>query len=119
MTQQGAAEHLGVTVATILNWELGRVEPRIQYIPALIRFLGYDPAPPLSTTLPQQLAAKRRTLGWTQKEAAQNLGGAIPARGPTGKTAARSWRSLAGANAAAPTPEIRHGNRFSCGPQSL
>lgn len=74
MTQGDAARCLNVTAATLLNWELGKTEPRIQYIPAVVRFLGYDPEPPLCTKLPEQLVAKRRTLGWTQKEAALNLG---------------------------------------------
>jgi transcriptional regulator with XRE-family HTH domain len=42
-------------------------------MPAVIRFLGYNPlqAP---TTIAERLKAKRRELGWTQKTAARKLG---------------------------------------------
>ena len=41
-------------------------------MPAIVIFLGYNPAP-TPTTSPEQLAALRRRLGWTIKEAAQRL----------------------------------------------
>jgi len=42
-------------------------------MPAIIRFLGYDPMPPASS-LPERLAAARRELGVTQRETAERMG---------------------------------------------
>ncbi|MGK2957233.1 MAG: helix-turn-helix domain-containing protein [Acidimicrobiales bacterium] len=74
ITQKQAATLLGVTGHTVLHWENGPVKPANQYIPALIQFLGYDPEPALCTTLSEQLAARRRELGWSRKMAARKLG---------------------------------------------
>jgi len=74
MTQRDVAKCLDVTNVTVLNWELGLTVPRAHHVPPLIRFLGYDPAPPLCATLSEQLAEKRRMFGWTKKDAAQNFG---------------------------------------------
>lgn len=73
LSQEAAAKLLGVSAATVLNWEKGKTEPPIAPMPAIFRFLGYDPFPkPMS--LPERLLAKRRQMGWSLNEAAQNLG---------------------------------------------
>ena len=36
---------LGVSPETLTNWEMGRREPQPESIPAIIRFLSYDPFP--------------------------------------------------------------------------
>ena len=74
ITQEEAGKRIGTTKFTVINWESGLRRPVIKYIPALIRFLGYDPEPPVCTTLSEQLAAKRRSLGWSQKVASRKLG---------------------------------------------
>ena len=74
LTQKQAGERLGVTSFTIINWENGLRKPAIEHVPAICRFLGYDPEPPTPKTLPERLAAKRRELGWTQRVAAKKLG---------------------------------------------
>ena len=74
LTQKEAGQRLGVTQFTVINWEYGLGNPAIQHVPAICRFLGYDPEPPTPKTLPERLAAKRRDLGWTQRVAAQKLG---------------------------------------------
>ena len=61
----------GVDETTVLNWEMGHVRsipaPRI---PAVIAYLGYSPeAKP--DTVGAQLRWKRRSLGWTTREAAR------------------------------------------------
>jgi DNA-binding transcriptional regulator YiaG len=43
LTQKQAAERLGVKLWTVLNWEKRHTEPPIESMPAIIRFLGYDP----------------------------------------------------------------------------
>jgi DNA-binding XRE family transcriptional regulator len=45
LTQKRAAERLGVNQWTVLNWEKSHTEPLIESMPAIIRFLGYEPFP--------------------------------------------------------------------------
>ena len=72
-TQKAAAILLGVNPSTLLNWEKGYTEPPIASLPAILQFLGYDPFPE-PKSLPERLVAKRRTMGWSIKEAAWQLG---------------------------------------------
>ena len=73
LTQQRAAELLGVTSWTIFNWENGRTKPPVKAMPALIRFLGYEPFPP-ARSLAERLLAKRRVMGWSISQAAGEIG---------------------------------------------
>ena len=73
LTQKQAAERLGVNPWTVLNWEKDHTEPPIESIPVIIRFLDYDLFPE-PKTIPERLLAKRRTMGWSIKEAARRLG---------------------------------------------
>jgi len=74
LTQKEAGQRLGVTSFAVISWKYDLRKPAVQHIPAIRRFLGYDPEPSTSNTLAERLAAKRRALGWTQKEAACKLG---------------------------------------------
>jgi len=60
LTQAQASPQLGVDPMTILNWEKGKTTPPMPYLPAIHRFLGYDPFPPATTTIAERLIAKRR-----------------------------------------------------------
>lgn len=73
MHQSGAAELIGVSPATIVNWEQGHSEPSIEAFPAILAFLGYDPHPE-PKTLPERLLAVRRRRGWTIRQAADEFG---------------------------------------------
>jgi len=73
LLQKEVAELLGVNTWTVLNWENGHTQPPIEAIPAILRFLGYDPFPE-SKTVAQHLAAKRREMGWPIKKAARVVG---------------------------------------------
>lgn len=73
LTQKEVAKLLDVNTWTILNWEKGHTEPPIGSIPAIVRFLGYDPYPQ-PESLSQHLLAKRREKGWSIKEAAEAIG---------------------------------------------
>ena len=73
LIQKEAAELLGVNPWTVRNWEKGHTNPPIASIPAILRFLGYNPFPE-PKTLPQELLAKRRMMGWSIKEAASVVG---------------------------------------------
>lgn len=56
----------------ITKWENGHCEPPIQFMPAVIGFLGYDPHPD-GAGYAARLKAKRRAMGWTIKQAARVL----------------------------------------------
>ena len=43
ITQKQAAERLGINPWTVLNWEKDHTAPPMESMPAIIRFLGYDP----------------------------------------------------------------------------
>jgi transcriptional regulator with XRE-family HTH domain len=74
LTQKEAGKRLGVTQYTVMNWEFGLCEPALHRLLAIRRFLGYELEPVALTSLAEHLAAKRRQLGWTQKQAARTLG---------------------------------------------
>lgn len=57
ITQEEAALWPGVNVWTVHNWETGQLKPAIQFIPALVGFLGYDPEPADTGTLAGRLVA--------------------------------------------------------------
>jgi transcriptional regulator with XRE-family HTH domain len=73
LTLRQAGTRLGVTDSTAINWEYGRTEPPVTSIPAIVRFLEYDPFP-LPTTLAEHLLAQRRAMGWTIRQASEELG---------------------------------------------
>jgi transcriptional regulator with XRE-family HTH domain len=73
LTQKEAAERLGCCWSAVLNWEKGKRRPSMESIPAIIAFLDSDPFPP-AISLSEQLAAVRRKMGWSIKQAANHLG---------------------------------------------
>ena len=73
LTQNEAARLIGVNAWTILNWEKSKTQPPIESMPAIFRWLGYDPNPQ-PKTLPERMLAKRRAMGWSVKESARQLG---------------------------------------------
>lgn len=73
LRQSDVAERLGIAVWTLLSWEKGARSPSDRYLPAIIRFLGYDPLP-APEGLGEQLRAWRRRQGLSGKKAAKRLG---------------------------------------------
>jgi transcriptional regulator with XRE-family HTH domain len=73
LLQREVAEQIGVDTTSVFNWEGNRSSPEIRYMPAIIRFLGYDPQPAVNT-LGEQLVRQRTSLGLSQKEAAERIG---------------------------------------------
>lgn len=73
LLQKDVAAQIGVTADTVHNWETGKTVPLIAHMPAVIRFLGYDPAP-VPTTLTERMRAYRIRLGLSIAEAALRLG---------------------------------------------
>ncbi len=73
LLQKQVADEIGVHEMTITNWEVNATVPEVRYMPAIIRFLGYDPQPP-ADSLPGSLAIVRRNLGLSQRKMATRLG---------------------------------------------
>jgi site-specific DNA recombinase len=101
LLQRQVAKQLDVNVATIVNWENNLSKPSVEYMPAIIRFLGYNPLTP-SKNWADRLVQSRTALGLTQKQAAARIGvGQCTLarwergeREPTGPFAARAERFL-------------------------
>ncbi len=73
LLQKQIAKIIGVDETTILNWEGQRSTPALFCMPAIFRFLGYDPLP-AAETLRGKLTRYRLTHGITQKALAAKLG---------------------------------------------
>jgi DNA-binding transcriptional regulator YiaG len=65
---------LGVRFTTLMNWELKQREPTPRFMPAVMRFRGYDPANVPPESLSARIRSGRRRLGFTQHEFAGWLG---------------------------------------------
>ena len=106
LLQRQVAEQLGVDKTSIHNWETNHTKPGLQYMPAIIRFLGYNPLQP-SDRWADRLVMSRTALGLSQKESARRIG-VDPStlarwergeRVPTGAFAARVLRFVTAAEA--------------------
>ena len=73
LSQPDLAKLLGVSSATVLNWERGKTPPLITHMGKVIEFLGYYPFPE-PVTISERLLRKRRENGWTIEEAATQIG---------------------------------------------
>jgi transcriptional regulator with XRE-family HTH domain len=71
--QKQVADRIGVSEATITNWEGNTTSPATRHVPAILEFLGYDPIP-APQGFQQRLAAARRRLGLSQRKLAEKLG---------------------------------------------
>jgi transcriptional regulator with XRE-family HTH domain len=104
LLQRQVAKQLEVNVASVVNWENNLSKPKVHYMPAIIRFLGYNPLPP-SNGWADRLIQARSALGLTQKEAAARIGvdqctlarWERGERAPTGAFAVRALRFLSAA----------------------
>ncbi len=56
----------------ITNWEIGHTEPKVSYIPNIVRFISYYPYVP-TTDLIDRFKAVRLVLGLTQERLAKIL----------------------------------------------
>jgi transcriptional regulator with XRE-family HTH domain len=66
------AERLDVEVSSLRNWEASRTKSTLEFMPAIIRFLGYSPPP--ATSWAERLVSGRRVLGISQKESTNRIG---------------------------------------------
>ncbi|MBI2618779.1 MAG: transcriptional regulator [Ignavibacteriales bacterium] len=72
--QKDVARVIGVDETTVYNWERGYTSPTLRYVPRILDFLGYDPAPAEPRTLGEKLLKYRKDRGITQKELARRIG---------------------------------------------
>jgi transcriptional regulator with XRE-family HTH domain len=72
LLQKEVAAVLGLTVNTVVGWEIGRAEPKVSYIPAILGFLGYDPFPE-AASFGERLRAERWRRGLIQHQLARLL----------------------------------------------
>ena len=73
LLQEQVAEQIGVDKTTVYYWESNATSPRIDALPQIIKFLGYDPFP-APGSMGEKLILARWRLGMTQKEMAKRLG---------------------------------------------
>ncbi len=73
LRQRDVAIRLGVNTWTYLLWEHDKTRPVARLLPAIIAFLGHDPAP-VPHSLAGRMVAMRRRQGLTRKSAATLLG---------------------------------------------
>lgn len=73
LRQLDVADRLGAEKDTVRNWEVGRTEPEIRFLPAVIAFLGYNPLPE-SNTPGGEIERRRLSLGWSQSQLADRAG---------------------------------------------
>ncbi len=73
--QEEAAGRIGVGVNTLLKWETGWHKPTVRLLPAVVRFLGYEPAGLAGAgSEGAGLRALRRAAGLSQEEFARRVG---------------------------------------------
>lgn len=73
LLQREVAKEIGVSAATIGNWEKNRSQPPIEFMPAIIAFIGIDPMPE-PAMLGERMRAYRVRGGLSIRAAAQRAG---------------------------------------------
>jgi transcriptional regulator with XRE-family HTH domain len=67
LLQKDVAEQLDVDKTSVFNWESNTSNPEFRYMPAIIRFLGYNPLP-AADGLGERLIRYRTSLGSRRKK---------------------------------------------------
>jgi transcriptional regulator with XRE-family HTH domain len=73
LSQRQAAEAIGCHSTALLHWEKGTAAPELRFLPAFLRFLGYDPRPS-PATFGGRMRAAREAEGLSARELARQLG---------------------------------------------
>lgn len=75
LLQREVAKRIRCDEATITNWELNRVQPALQFLPRIVKFLGCDPfSRSEAGTLAEEIKMHRQKLGLSRKRLAKLLG---------------------------------------------
>jgi transcriptional regulator with XRE-family HTH domain len=72
--QKDAAAAIGVDTCTVTNWEKGRSEPGLRFIPRITAFLGYTAPSSSHTSIGERIRQYRYGHGISQKELARQIG---------------------------------------------
>jgi transcriptional regulator with XRE-family HTH domain len=72
LLQGQVADQIGVHEQTITGWERNTTSPEIRYIPAILKFLGYNPLPQHGS-LSERMANGRKMHGLSQRKMAEML----------------------------------------------
>jgi transcriptional regulator with XRE-family HTH domain len=72
LRQADVAAATGTHLLSVTNWELGHSEPELRFMPAVLRFLGYDPRP-APATISDRLISFREGKGWSRNRLAREL----------------------------------------------
>ncbi len=67
-SQEEVAKQINVTTDSITGWELNRFSPQIQFMPSIIKYLGYLPVPIDTQSFAGKVHALRITLGVSQRK---------------------------------------------------
>jgi len=73
LRQLDVANRLGAERDTVRNWEKGRTDPEVKFLPAVILFLGYNPVPEAKTR-GARVRRTRLALGLSQRGLAHRAG---------------------------------------------
>jgi hypothetical protein len=73
LTLKQAGKLFGTDEWSVINLEKARTVLKVYRLPAIIRFLGYNPLPE-PHSIPERLVAKRLEHGWSRKVASRHLG---------------------------------------------
>jgi transcriptional regulator with XRE-family HTH domain len=73
LLQREVAQKIGASEASIHNWEIGHATPSINFIPKILKFLGYAPFRMPAGNLGEKIRTYRRALGLSQKALAKQL----------------------------------------------
>jgi transcriptional regulator with XRE-family HTH domain len=94
LLQKDIAELIGVSEDSITYWEVKRHEPRIEYYPKIIEFLGYFPFEIDTSTLGGKIKKYRFLQGLSQKQMGKIIGvdGGTVCDWENNKT--RPWRRI-------------------------
>lgn len=94
LLQRDVAGQLCVDKTSVFNWEANTSKPETRYMPAIIRFVGYNTLP-MANNLAEQLVRQRISLGFRRRSRPSGLA-VTPARwrsgsGAKGNRRASSW----------------------------
>jgi transcriptional regulator with XRE-family HTH domain len=73
LRQIDVAKIIGCDEMTVVNWEKGYASPRINHMPKVVEFLGFNPFQQCGT-LAQRIVSHRKAPRLTQKDSARQLG---------------------------------------------
>jgi transcriptional regulator with XRE-family HTH domain len=75
LTLREVAKQVRCDASSVNAWELNYHQPALHLYPAVVAFLGYDPAAVTNSDgLGRQVAIRRRALGFSQRVLAERLG---------------------------------------------